>query len=116
MTIEEIQKGYQNEVDYQKHVFRNLGYWFQLFLTVSAIGLVLIYYFHRSTMWLFIIGIILMVAGVLGMFVFGHASWRGRQNVTLVIEDYEKKISEIKKIDKNASGTEKIRFKWFLYE
>ena len=62
-------------------------------------------------MWLFIIGIILMVVGVLGMFVFGHASWRGRQNVTLVTEDYEKKISEIKKIDKNASGTEKIRFK-----
>ena len=52
-----------------------------------------------------------MVAGVLGMFVFGYASWRGRQNVTLVIEDYEKKISEIKKIDRNASGTEKIRFK-----
>ena len=57
------------------------------------------------------IGIILMFVGVLGMFVFGYASWRGRQNVTLVIEDYEKKISEIKKIDKNASGTEKIRFK-----
>ena len=38
-----------------------------------------------------------MVAGVLGMFVFGYASWRGRQNVTLVTEDYEKKIAEIKK-------------------
>ena len=42
MTIEEMQKGYQNEVAYQKHMLRNLGYWFQLFLTVSAIGLVLI--------------------------------------------------------------------------
>lgn len=62
-------------------------------------------------MWLFIIGIILMVAGVLGMFVFGYASWRGRQNVTLVTEDYEKKIAGIKKLDQNASGTEKIRFK-----
>ena len=111
MTIEEMQKGYQNEVAYQKHMLRNLGYWFQLFLTVSAIGLVLIYYFHQSTMWPFVIGIILMVVGVLGMFIFGYASWRGRQNVTLVTEDYEKKISEIKKIDKNASGTEKIRFK-----
>lgn len=57
-----------------------------------------------------------MVAGVLGMFVFGYASWRGRQNVTLVTEEYEKKIAEIKKLDQNASGTEKIRFKWFLYE
>lgn len=62
-------------------------------------------------MWLFIIGIILMVAGVLGMFVFGYASWRGRQNVTLVTEDYEKKIAEIKKLGQNASGTEKIRLK-----
>ena len=44
MTIEEMQKGYQNEVAYQKHMLRNLGYWFQLFLTVSAIGLVLIYF------------------------------------------------------------------------
>ena len=52
-----------------------------------------------------------MVAGVLGMFVFGYASWRGRQNVTLVTEDYEKKIAEIKKLDQNASGTEKIRFR-----
>ena len=52
-----------------------------------------------------------MVAGVLGMFALGYASWRGRQNVTLVIEDYEKKIAEIKKLDQNASGTEKIRFK-----
>ena len=57
-----------------------------------------------------------MVVGVLGMFVFGYASWRGRQNVTLVTEDYEKKIAEIKKLGQNASGTEKIRFKWFLYE
>ncbi|CDI43440.1 MAG: PTS fructose transporter subunit IA [Lactobacillus helveticus] len=26
MTIEEMQKGYQNEVAYQKHMLRNLGY------------------------------------------------------------------------------------------
>lgn len=52
-----------------------------------------------------------MVAGVLGMFVFGYASWCGRQNVTLVTEDYEKKIAEIRKLDQNAFGTEKIRFR-----
>ena len=43
MTIEEMQKGYQNEVAYQKHMLRNLGYWFQLFLTVSAIGFNLLF-------------------------------------------------------------------------
>lgn len=111
MTIEEMQKGYKNEVAYQKHMLRNLGYWFQLFFTVSAIGLVLIYYFRQTTTWLFVVGIVLMVVGLLGMFLFGYASWRGRQNVSLIIKDYEKKIAEINKLDKNASGTEKIRFK-----
>lgn len=111
MTIEQMQDGYKNEVAYQKHMLRNLGYWFQLFLTVSAIGLVLIYYFHKNSIWLFVTGIILMVIGALGMFVFGYASWRGRHNVDLIIKDYEQKLKEIEKIDKNASGTELIRFK-----
>lgn len=106
-----MQKGYKNEVAYQKHMLRNLGYWFQLFFTVSAIGLVLIYYFRQTTTWLFVVGIVLMVVGLLGMLLFGYASWRGRQNVNLIIKDYEKKIGEINKIDKNATIMEKIRFK-----
>lgn len=97
MTIEEMQNGYKNEVNYQKHMLRNLGYWFQLFLTISAIGLVLIYYFHQSNIWLFVIGIILMVIGIVGMLTFGYASWRGRKNVALVIKDYESKLAQIKK-------------------
>ena len=52
-----------------------------------------------------------MVVGLLGLLLFGYASWRGRQNVNLIIKDYEKKIGEINKIDKNATITEKIRFK-----
>ena len=52
MTIEELRKGYMNEVKYQKHMLRNLQYWFQLFLTISAIGVVLIYYYHAKTTWL----------------------------------------------------------------
>ena len=55
MTIEEMQNGYKKEVNYQKHMLRNLGYWFQLFLTISAIGLVLIYYFHTSMLFFFIV-------------------------------------------------------------
>ena len=111
MTIEEMQNGYKKEVNYQKHMLRNLGYWFQLFLTISAIGLVLIYYFHTSMLFFFIVGIILMVIGVLGMFTFGYASWRGRKNVDLVIKDYENKLAEIKKIDKNPIDTEKIKYR-----
>ncbi|MDF7638118.1 DUF202 domain-containing protein [Lactobacillus sp. ESL0791] len=92
MTIEELTKGYQNEVEYQKHMLRNLQYWFQLFFTVSAIGVVLIYYFHAKTVWLFALGIILLVIGIIGMLIFGYGQWRGRQNVNLVIDDYQKKI------------------------
>lgn len=110
MTIEEMQKGYKNEVQYQKHMLRNLGYWFQLFLTVSAIGLVLIYYFHKTSVLLMVTGIVLMVVGVLGMFIFGYASWRGRQNVSMIINDYQKKIKEIKSINHNASENEIIKF------
>ncbi|HBQ42840.1 MAG TPA: PTS fructose transporter subunit IA, partial [Lactobacillus acetotolerans] len=54
MTIEELRKGYMNEVKYQKHMLRNLQYWFQLFLTISDIGVVLIYYYHAKTTWLFV--------------------------------------------------------------
>ncbi|EEJ70965.1 hypothetical protein [Lactobacillus ultunensis] len=111
MTIEEMQNGYKKEVAYQKHMLRNLGYWFQLFLTTSAIGLVLIYYFYKSTLLLFVIGIVLMIVGVLGMLIFGYASWRGRKNVSLVIKDYENKIAEIKKINRNAGGTAKIKYR-----
>lgn len=110
MTIEEMQKGYKKEVDYQKHMLRNLGYWFQLFLTLSAVGLVLIYYYHQHNVWLLVLGIVLMVIGVLGMLIFGYAQWRGRQNVELIIKDYEKKIKEIKRLDKNPTGAEKIKF------
>ena len=61
MTIEELRKGYVNEVNYQKKMLKNLKTWFNLFFMISAIGVVLIYYFHAKTLWLFIIGIVLFV-------------------------------------------------------
>lgn len=97
MTTEELRKGYMNEVEYQKHMLRNLGYWFQLFFTVSAIGVVLVYYYHAKTTWLSVLGIILLIIGSLGMLVFGYGQWRGRKNINLVIDDYEKKVKYIEK-------------------
>lgn len=108
MTIKQMQEGYEKEVAYQKHMLRNLGYWFQLFFIISACGLVLIYYFKHSTFWLFVIGIVLMLVGCLGMLIFSYASWRGRQNVELIIQDYQQKISQIKEFDKNSLQAEKI--------
>lgn len=111
MTIEEMQQGYLHEVEYQKHMLKNLSYWFQLFFTASVIGVVLIYSFHMHFSWLLIVGIILLVLGSLGMFIFGYASWRGKKNVSRIIDDYEQKITEIKKIDKNVSAKKEIHFK-----
>ena len=43
MTIEELKKGYVNEVNYQKKMLKNLKSWFNLFFMISTIGVVLIY-------------------------------------------------------------------------
>lgn len=45
MTIEEMHDGYKKEIAYQKHMLKNIGYWFQLFTAISGIGIVLIYFF-----------------------------------------------------------------------
>ncbi|HBG91747.1 MAG TPA: PTS fructose transporter subunit IA, partial [Lactobacillus acetotolerans] len=37
------------------------------------------------------------VIGALGMLLFGYGQWRGRKNVNLVIDDYQKKIDHIDK-------------------
>ena len=97
MTIEELRKGYVNEVNYQKKMLKNLKTWFNLFFMISAIGVVLIYYFHVKTLWLFIIGIVLFVLGSLGMSIFGYGQWKGRQNLNLLIDDYQQKVKKKKK-------------------
>ena len=93
MTIEELRKGYVNEVNYQKKMLKNLKSWFNLFFMISAIGVVLIYYFHTKALWLFIAGIFFFVLGVLGMSVFGYGQWKGRQNLNLLIDDYQQKVT-----------------------
>lgn len=97
MTLDELRKGYEGEVAYQKHMLRNLGYWFQLFMILSGIGIVLIYYFHSKNYWLLGLGIVLMVVGVLGMLLFGYAGWKGQKNINLLIDDYEQKLNYLSK-------------------
>lgn len=97
MTINEMREGYEKEVAYQKHMLRNLGYWFQLFTIISGVGLVLIYLFHDKTLWPTIIGWILFVIGALGMFTFGYTGWRGQKNVQAVVADYEMKVEHLHK-------------------
>ncbi|AZZ60117.1 DUF202 domain-containing protein [Oenococcus sp. UCMA 16435] len=97
MTIEEMRIGYEKEVTYQKHMLKNLGYWFQLCTAVSGIGIVSVYFFHTKSLWLNILGIVLFILGALGMLLFGYAGWRGQQNIKAIVDDYEKKINYLRK-------------------
>ncbi|PMD68192.1 PTS fructose transporter subunit IA [Companilactobacillus nuruki] len=96
MTIEEMHDGYKKEIAYQKHMLKNIGYWFQLFTAISGIGIVLIYFFHTTNIWINILGIILFIIGSIGMLLFGYTGWKGQQNIKAVIEDYENKIYYLK--------------------
>jgi hypothetical protein len=99
MTLEEMHKGYENEVKYQKHMLKNLGYWFQLFTIISGIGIVLIYFFHSSNLLFKILGILLFIVGFLGMLLFGYTGWKGQQNIKALIQDYENKLEYLRKND-----------------
>lgn len=97
MTLEEMTKGYEEEVAYQKHMLKNLGYWFQLNSVLSGVGLVLFYFFHDQNLWLNILGIVLFVVGALGMLLFGYTGWRGQKNVKTIVDDYQKKVEYLQK-------------------
>ena len=95
MTLEEMKKGYEGEVAYQKHMLRNIGYWFQLFTAISGVGIILIYFFHSANLWLNILGIVSFCIGALGMLLFGYTGWKGQQNIKAVIKDYEMKLNYV---------------------
>ncbi|QYN54078.1 DUF202 domain-containing protein [Lactobacillus panisapium] len=97
MDIKEITKGYQSEVNYQKKMLQNLQYWLQSFLATGAIGFVLCYYFYSKTVGLFTLGVILLIIGMLGSVIIVYGRHRGKQNLNLLIDDYQAKINYLKK-------------------
>lgn len=97
MEIKEITNGYQAEVNYQKKMLQNLQYWLQFFLATGAIGFVLCYYFYSKTVGLFILGVILLIIGMLGSVIIVYGRHRGKQNLNLLIDDYQAKINYLKK-------------------
>ncbi|MBA1392593.1 DUF202 domain-containing protein, partial [Lactobacillus sp. XV13L] len=58
---------------------------------------VLCYYFYGKTTWLFVLGVLMLGVGALGAAVIAYGKHRGKQNVKLVIADYQKKIEYFKK-------------------
>ncbi|WP_407893829.1 DUF202 domain-containing protein [Lacticaseibacillus sp. N501-2] len=92
MTITEMRKGYEQEVAYQKHMMKNLGYWFQLCVVLSGVGIVLLSLYHATHPVVAIIGGVIFGIGALGMLLFGYTGWRGQQNLKKLVNDYEAKL------------------------
>ena len=92
VTKQELVNGYETEIKYQRHMLENLGRWFSL-LFITAIGVVLIYLFHKTFLPLLIFGILLALIGILGMVVFGYGIYRGRINLQKVIDDFNQKLT-----------------------
>ncbi|CAM2975116.1 PTS fructose transporter subunit IA [Streptococcus agalactiae LMG 14747] len=94
MTNREMIKGCETEIADQKHMIDNLGRWFSLFFVISSIGVVLFSIFHQLNLWVMVLGLVLAIIGSLGMILFGYGIYRGKKNVSKVIEDFQLKLRQ----------------------
>ncbi|MDO4667787.1 MAG: DUF202 domain-containing protein [Streptococcus sp.] len=92
MLQEDTIKGYETEIQYQKHMIENLGRWLTLMFIISSVGGLLIYSFKDSNLLLFILGIFLASIGFLAMLIFGYGIYKGRINLMRVIQDFKLKL------------------------
>lgn len=92
MTEQELIQGYEGEIAYQKHMIENLGRWFSLFFTLTSAGLVVLYFFYGRNLPLTILAFLIILAGLIGMLLFGYGIYRGRLNLQKVIIDLEEKL------------------------
>ncbi len=89
MTKNTWLQGYEEEIRYQKHMLDNLGRWFSLLSFVASLGVLLVYFFHQTIFPLFLVGFIFLILGVLGMLIFGYGIYKGKKNLSKVIDAFE---------------------------
>ena len=94
MLTKKLLLQYEKEVQYQKHMLENLGRWFTLLLALAGTGVVLTYFFHQGFFPLFLLGIILIALGLLGMLLFGYGIYKGRLNLHKLIDLVEMEASK----------------------
>lgn len=92
MLSKEIIEGYETEISYQKHMIENLGRWLSLFLLISSIGIVWLYFFYQTSIFLQAIGYFLLFLGIFGMSIFGYGIYKGKKNLQTIIFHFEQKI------------------------
>lgn len=98
MTEQELIKGYETEINYQKHMLENLKRWISLFFMVASLGLLGVYFSTGHHWSLTLISSLISLVSCLGMLLFGYGIYKGRQNLIKVIDDFEAKLSQIKEI------------------
>ena len=83
-TRQELIKGYETEIRYQRHMLENLGRWFSVLFLMASIGGLLIYFFHKTSLLFLILGSLIALFGIVGMLVVGYGMYRGRANLQKV--------------------------------
>ena len=94
MLTKELLLQYEKEVQYQKHMLENLSRWFTLLLALAGTGVVLTYFFHQGFFPLYLLGILLIALGLLGMLLFGYGIYKGRLNLHKLIDLVEMETSK----------------------
>ena len=94
MLTKKLLLQYEKEVQYQKHMLENQGRWFTLLLALAGTGVVLTYFFHQGFFPLFLLGILLIALGLLGMLLFGYGIYKGRLNLHKLIDLVEMEASK----------------------
>ena len=94
MLTKELLLQYEKEVQYQKHMLENLSRWFTLLLALAGTGVVLTYFFHQGFFPLFLLVILLIALGLLGMLLFGYGIYKGRLNLHKLIDLVEMEASK----------------------
>ena len=90
-TRQELIKGYETEIRYQRHMLENLGRWFSVLM--ASIGGLLIYFFHKTSLLFLILGSLIALIGIAGMLLVGYGMYRGRANLQKVIQAYQQKLN-----------------------
>ena len=85
-NLQAIDKGYKNEIIFQRQMIRNLQRWQSFLSMIVGVGIVL----RQHHLWLFVAGITCATVGLLLILAVGYAIYHGKKNLDKVIDQYAK--------------------------
>lgn len=90
-----MSQGYKDEIVFQENMLRNLQHWQSFFSLLVGIGVLMTYFLRHQSLWIVITSVGVSVVSAILMLTVGYAIYKGRKNVTKVIDNYEKVMKEI---------------------